>query len=94
MHVQPQWVNRHLLPPIIDDKWGEPKMTPHLVALVKQVAELHDSGLWARHCAEEFTLQWICPLGCREKLAYECPQLADPKHEPSIGRILNFAFNC
>jgi hypothetical protein len=35
---------------------GELKMTPHLAALVKRVTELRKSGLWARHCAEEFTL--------------------------------------
>jgi hypothetical protein len=81
MHVQPQWANMHLLPSLIDDKWGEPKMTPHLAALVKWVAKLHDSGLRACHCAEEFTLRWIHPFGCLEKLAYECPQLADPSRE-------------
>jgi hypothetical protein len=47
----------HLLPPLIDDKRGEPKMTPCLAALVKWVAEAHDSGLRACHCAVEFTLQ-------------------------------------
>jgi hypothetical protein len=41
----PQWSNKHLLPPHIDDKRGEPKMTPCLAALVKRVAELHDTGL-------------------------------------------------
>jgi hypothetical protein len=45
MHVQPQWANMHLLPPLIDKKRGEPKMTPHLVALVRRVAELRDSSL-------------------------------------------------
>jgi hypothetical protein len=31
MYVQPQWVNMHLLPPLIDNKRGEPKMTPPLI---------------------------------------------------------------
>jgi hypothetical protein len=52
MHIQPQWVNMHLLPPLIDKKRGEPKMTLLLAALVRRVAALHDSSLWARHCAE------------------------------------------
>jgi hypothetical protein len=57
MHVEPQWVNMHLLPSHIDKKWGEPKVTPCLAALVKRVTELHATGLRACHCAEEFTLQ-------------------------------------
>jgi hypothetical protein len=73
MHVPPQWVNRHLLPPLIDNKRGEPEMTPRLAALVKWVAKLHDAGLRTYHCAEEFTLQRIRPLGHWDKLAYECP---------------------
>jgi hypothetical protein len=34
----PWWflVDIHLLPPLIDDKRGEPKMTPRLIALVKR----------------------------------------------------------
>jgi hypothetical protein len=62
MHIQPQWVNRHLLPPLIDDERGEPKMAPRLAALIKQVAELYDSDLHARHCVDEFTLQQIRSL--------------------------------
>jgi hypothetical protein len=89
MHVQSQWANMHLLPPLIDNKRGEPKMTPCCVALVKRVDELHDSGLWACHCTEEFTLQRIRPLGHREKLAYECLRLVDPSCEPAAGRIFN-----
>jgi hypothetical protein len=65
MHVQPQWVNMYLLPPLINKKRGEPKMTPRLAALVKWVVELHDSSLRTRHCAEEFTLRWIRPLSHR-----------------------------
>jgi hypothetical protein len=94
MHVQPQWVNKHLLPLLIDNKRGEPKMTPRLASLVKWVSELHDSGLQAHHCAEEFTLRWIHPLSHREKLACECPWLAHPSCEPAAGRIFNFAFSC
>jgi hypothetical protein len=56
MHVQPQWVNRHLLRLMIDDKRGELKMTPCLATLVKRVAEHSDSSLRPCHCAEEFTL--------------------------------------
>jgi hypothetical protein len=59
--VEPQWVNMHLLPPLIDDNWGESKMTPRLTVLVKQVAELRDTSLWTCHCAEEFTLQGFTP---------------------------------
>jgi hypothetical protein len=62
MHVPPQWANKHLLPPLIDNKRGEAKMTPHLAALVRRVAELYDVGLRACHCTEEFTLQWIALL--------------------------------
>jgi hypothetical protein len=94
MHVQPQWLNRHLLPPLIDKKWGESMMIVRLFALVKRVAELRDSGLWARHCAREFTLRQIFPLGHREKLTYECPRLPDPSHEPVAGNFFNFAFSC
>jgi hypothetical protein len=39
MHVLPQWMNKHLLPPQIEDKWGEPEMTPCLAALVKWVTD-------------------------------------------------------
>jgi hypothetical protein len=63
-------------------------MTPRLAALVKQVAELHDAGLRACHYAEEFTLRWIRPLGRREKLAYECSQLANPCHDLAASKIL------
>jgi hypothetical protein len=62
MHILPQWMNKHLLPPQIEEKWGEHEMTPHLAALVKRVSELRQAGLQACHCAEEFTLQWIRPL--------------------------------
>jgi hypothetical protein len=94
MHVQPQWENMHLLPPLIDDKRGKTNMTPRLAALVKRMAELRDSSLCAHHCAEEFTLQRIHPLGHREKLTYECLRLADPSCELATGRIFNFAFSC
>jgi hypothetical protein len=77
----------HLLPLLIYDKWGEPKMTPRLIALIKQVAELHNTGLRACHCTEEFTLWRICPLGYREKLAFECPRLADLSREPTSSKI-------
>jgi hypothetical protein len=94
MHFQPQWVNKHLLPPLIDKKRGEPKMTPRLAALVKWVAKFRDFGLQACHFAEEFTLWWNHPLGHREKLAYEWPRLADLSREPTAGKFFNFIFSC
>jgi hypothetical protein len=92
MHVKPLWVNMHLLPSLIDDKPGEPKLTLRLIALVKRVAEHHDIGLRACHCAEEFTLRWIHPHGCREKLAFECPRVAYPRYEPASGKIFILSF--
>jgi hypothetical protein len=90
MHVLPQWTNEHLLPPQIDDKRGEPEITPHQIALVKWVTELCQAGLWACHYAKEFTLQRIRPLGRREKLAYRCSRLANPTREPAESKILNY----
>jgi hypothetical protein len=92
MHVESQWANRHLLPPLIDDKQGETKMTSHLTALVKRVAELRNTGLRTYHCTEEFTHRRIRPIGRREKLAFECPWLADPSHEPASGEIFILSF--
>jgi hypothetical protein len=94
MHIDPQWVNRHLLPPLIHNKRGEPEMTARLTALVKRVTKLHDIGLRACHCAEEFILWWIHPLGRRDALAYECPRLADPSHEPTDSENFNFVYYC
>jgi hypothetical protein len=67
-------------------------MTPHLVALVKRVAELCDIGLRVCHCVEEFTLQHIRPLDRWEKLAYDCPWLADASREPAAGKMFNLLF--
>jgi hypothetical protein len=92
MHVEPQWANRHMLPPLVIDKRGEPKMTPRLTTLVKHVVELHDIGLRGCHCVEEFTHRRIHPLGRLDKLAYECPWLADPSHEPAYGKIFILFF--
>jgi hypothetical protein len=89
MHIDPRWMNKHLLPMSIDDKRREPKMTPHLQALVNQVNELHEAGHQACLYAKEFTLWWICPLDCREKLTYECPWLADPTGELATSNILS-----
>jgi hypothetical protein len=89
MHIEPQWVNMHLLRPHIDKKQREPKMTLRLTTLVKQVAELHDTGLRACHCTEEFAHRWIHPLGCWEKFAYECLRLADPSRKDVGGKILH-----
>jgi hypothetical protein len=57
MHIEPQWMNKHLLPPLIKDKRREQKVTPRLAALVKWVTELRNAGLQACHCVEEFTLR-------------------------------------
>jgi hypothetical protein len=94
MHVEPQWANKHLLLLLINNKQGESKMTPHLAALVKRVAELHDADLRACHCVKEITLRRICPLDYWEKLAYECPWPADLSHEPATGKIFNFTYCC
>jgi hypothetical protein len=78
MAVVPQWSNKHMLLALIDDKQKAPKMMPRLEALAKHMAAIHEAGLEAHHCTEEFILWWICPLGQREKLAFECPRFADP----------------
>jgi hypothetical protein len=65
-------------------------MTPCLAALFKQVIELCGTGLRSYHHAKEFTLQQIRPLGHREKLAYECPRLADPSRDPVDSKILTY----
>jgi hypothetical protein len=88
MHTAPQWMNKHLLLPQIDDKQREPKMTPRLQALIARVDELRQSDLRACHCAKEFTLRWIHPLSHQEKLAYECPRFVDPNRQPADGKIL------
>jgi hypothetical protein len=67
-------------------------MTPRLTTLVKWVAELYAAGLQACHCAEEFILRWILPLGRREKLAYDCPRLADSSRETAAGKMFNIHF--
>jgi hypothetical protein len=89
MHVAPQWVNRHFLPPLINNMRGEQKMTPRLTALVKRVAKLHDVGFQACHYVEEFTLQQIRPLGRRNMMAYECPWLNDLSRDLPLVRLLN-----
>jgi hypothetical protein len=81
-------------PPLVDKKRGEPKMTSRLATLVKRVAELCVAGLWACHCAEEFTLRQIHRLGHSEKLAYDYPRLADPSREPTTGKMFNLYFYC
>jgi hypothetical protein len=92
MHVEPQWANMQLYRPLVDKKLGEPKMTPCLAALVKRVAELCSISLLACHCVEEFTVRWIRPLGHQEKLAYDCPRLANPSHGPTAGKMFNLYF--
>jgi hypothetical protein len=82
-------MNKHLLLPHVDDKWKEPELTLHLKALVKRVIVLCETRLKACHCIKEFTFRRINPLGRREKLALECPRLADPTRDPPLGKILN-----
>jgi hypothetical protein len=94
MHVPPQWSNMHLLPSLIDTKRKELKLTPRLTVLVKWLTELYDTGFWACHCVEEFTLRQIHPLDHWDKLTYECLQQANPSHEPADGKFFNFAFCC
>jgi hypothetical protein len=94
MHFEPQWANMHLLPPLIVDKRGEPKMTPCLTALVKRVAELYNTGLRACHCTEEFTHRWIHPLGRWEKMAFKFLWLADLSRELACGEIFILSFYC
>jgi hypothetical protein len=73
MHVEPPWVNKVLFPPAIKDQRKEPPMTDRLAALVRRVAELRQARLEACHCAEEFYLRRIHPLGRRKTLAFESP---------------------
>jgi hypothetical protein len=68
-------------------------MTDCLAALVRRVAELHQVGLKACHCAEEFYLRRICPLGRWKTLAFESPRLADPSRDPLLGNIFILSFN-
>jgi hypothetical protein len=37
-------LNKHLLAPLVENKQKEPKMTPHLEALIKRVTELDPLG--------------------------------------------------
>jgi hypothetical protein len=53
----PQWPNKYLLPPQIEDKRKSPEETPRLKVLVKWVTELHQLWLEVFHCTEEFILQ-------------------------------------
>jgi hypothetical protein len=69
-------------------------MTDRLAALTKHVAELRQAGLKACYYVEEFYLRWICPLGHRKNLAFECPGLADPYREPSEGCFFVFSLYC
>jgi hypothetical protein len=93
MHSLAPWANRLLYPPVIKDQRKKPLMTACLSALVKCVAELRQAGLEACHCVEEFHLRWIHPLGHWEKLAYECPRLADLNRYPAELEILTPPFN-
>jgi hypothetical protein len=81
----PQWPNKHLLLPLIKDRWKSFEETPRLKALVKQVTELCRLELEACDCAKEFILRRICPLGHRERLAFECMRFTDLSRNPSAG---------
>jgi hypothetical protein len=70
------------------------KMTPRLAALVKRVAELHDTGLRTCHCVKEFTLWWIHPLGHRDMMAYECLWLNDLSCDPAARNIFKSLYCC
>jgi hypothetical protein len=86
MHNTPQWLNKHLLPPHIDNKRKEPELMPHLKELIKRLTELCLIGLEACHCAKEFILWQIYPLARQEKLAFECPRFGDPNRNPSASK--------
>jgi hypothetical protein len=92
IHDAPQWSNKHLLPSHTENKRKEPETMPHLKALVKWVTELHWARLEECHCVKEFTLRQTRPLGRREKLAFERPQLADQSHDPSAHKDINLIF--
>jgi hypothetical protein len=93
MHEPVPWVNKLLFPPDVTDKRNEPRMLARLSDLIKWVAELQKAGLKACHCTEEFYLQRIHPLGRRERLAYDCPSLADPVTNLLMVRSLTSLFN-
>jgi hypothetical protein len=62
-------------------------MTDRLAALVKCITELCQARLEACHCVEEFHVRQIRPLDRRKTLAFECPRMADPSHDPSESNI-------
>jgi hypothetical protein len=68
----PQWLNKHLLLPLIVDKRNAPEDSPQLQALVKRVPELHRARLEACHYAKGFIPWWIRSLDRWEKWAFEC----------------------
>jgi hypothetical protein len=72
----------------------ESSMTDRLAALIKRVTELHQAGLEACHCVEEFYLQRIHPLGRQKTLAFECLWMADPSRDPSEGDLLILFSHC
>jgi hypothetical protein len=47
------------------------------------VVDKRKAGLEACHYTKEFILQRVRLLDRREKLTFECPQFADPSHNPS-----------
>jgi hypothetical protein len=69
-------------------------MTDRLAALTKCVTKLCQADLEACHCVEEFYLRRICPLDHRKILAFECPRMVDPYHEPSEGCLFVLSPHC
>jgi hypothetical protein len=63
MHTDPQWTNKYILLPLIDDKPREPEITPRLQVLVDRETELYQTGLQVCHCAEEWAESPSRPSG-------------------------------
>jgi hypothetical protein len=69
-------------------------MTDRLAALTKRITELRQASLEACHCIKEFYVQRIHPLDHRKILAFECPRMADPYHEPSEDCLFVLSPHC
>lgn len=78
-------LGRGLLPHLTEKKRSPPLLTPRLNKLIARVRELRAAGLHATHCAEEFIIRRIRPLGHRNKLAFACPRDSDPNRLRETG---------
>jgi hypothetical protein len=87
MHVQPSWENKLLFPPVIKAQRTKSPMNMYLAALVKHAVVLRKARPKACHCIKEFHLWWFRSLGRRDKCVYECLWMADPSHEPAVGKL-------